>query len=88
MTHSAIPRAITVNASGTLLNNQVEGFGSLAGSGAVITNNTLEVGFDNTSTTFSGSSAATWAAGFFGKAGTGIMTITQPQTYLGRHTCQ
>lgn len=74
---------ITVNSNGTLLNNQVEGFGSLAGAGNVITNGTLEVGFDNTSTTFSGAVSGNVTGGFFGKAGTGIMTITQPLTYTG-----
>ena len=74
---------ITVNAEGTLLNNQVEGFGSLAGPGNVITNSTLEVGFDNTSTTYSGVVSGNVSGGFFGKAGSGTMTITQPQTYAG-----
>ncbi len=74
---------VTVNGGGTLLNNQVEGFGSLAGSGQVITNNTFEVGFDNTSTTFSGTISGNVGGGFFGKAGTGTMTITQPLTYAG-----
>ena len=75
---------ITVNSAGTLRNNQVEGFGSLAGSGNVITSNTFEVGFDNTSTTYSGVISGTVGGGFVGKAGTGIMTITQPQTYTGQ----
>ena len=75
---------VTVNSGGTLFNNQVEGFGSLEGSGSVITSSTLEVGFDNSSTTFSGVISSAGSSGFVGKAGTGVMTITQPQTYVQR----
>ncbi len=75
---------ITVNNGATLLNNQVEGFGSLAGLGSVVTNNTFEVGFDNSSTTYSGVISGNVGGGFVGKAGSGTMTITQPQTYTGQ----
>jgi len=74
---------ITVNSGATLLNNQLEFFGSLAGAGSVVTNNTFAFGFDNTSPTYSGVISGNVGGGYVGKNGSGSMTITQPQTYLG-----
>ncbi|MDC0935471.1 autotransporter-associated beta strand repeat-containing protein [Pirellulales bacterium] len=71
---------VTVNSPGTFQVNNPDDIGGLAGSGSVVLNQTLRVGHDNLSTTFSGviSGSAT-----FGKRGTGIVTLSGSNTYTG-----
>ena len=83
--------ALTLNGSTTALNlsGTSTTFGSLAGSGTVFNSggaNTLTVGFDNTSTTFSGQLSrfndATLNATGLQKIGTGVMTMTGVQLFV------
>ncbi len=81
---NAVPAAsaVTVNSGGTFdLNGRNGSIGSLAGSGTVNLNvNTLTVGNDNTSTTFSGIIAN---AGSLTKIGSGTLTLAGKNTYTG-----
>ncbi|HSI52307.1 MAG TPA: DUF4347 domain-containing protein [Ideonella sp.] len=75
--------AVTVS-NGTLSLTTSETIGSLAGSASVALGaNTLTVGGDNTSTTFSGVIDGT---GGLTKAGTGTLTLSGANTYLGATT--
>ncbi len=81
--------AYTLDAGTTLnLNGQVTTLGSLAGSGTVFNSggaNTLSVGFNNTSTTFSGQLSryndAVLNAVALQKIGTGVMTMASAQNF-------
>ena len=77
--------AVTVYGGSTLdLNNFPETIGSLAGSGSVNTLfATLTVGGNNLDTTFAGTLGGSGAVTLV-KQGTGALTLTAPQTYLGR----
>ena len=73
---------VTVNASGVFnLNGIGEFFGSLSGNGNVINvTSALFIGWDNTSTTFSGVISG---SGGFQKKGLGTLTLAGPNSYLG-----
>lgn len=77
--------AVTVNSSGLLrLSTFSESIGSLAGSGHVDSaGGTLDAGFDNTSTTFSGVISG---SGGFAKDGNGTLTLSGTNTYTGSTT--
>ena len=81
---NAVPAAsaVTVNSGcGFSLNGRNGSIGSLAGSGTVSLNvNTLTVGNDNTSTTFSGIIQDT---GSLTKTGSGTLTLAATNTYSG-----
>ena len=70
--------------SGFNLNNHSETIGSLAGTGIVATASaTLTVGGNNLSTTFNGTISGSGAVTLV-KQGSGALTLTGLQTYLGR----
>ena len=71
---------VTTNFSGFLFLNSPTDLGGLAGSGTIVLNQPLNVGFDNASTTYSGSISG--AAGF-GKRGTGTLTLSGANSYAG-----
>ncbi len=73
---------VTIASGATLdMNGSDEGFGGLAGAGSVLLGGaTLNVGFGNQTTTFSGVISGN---GNFGKFGTGTLTLTGNNTYNG-----
>jgi autotransporter-associated beta strand protein len=78
----AIPNNSAVTVTGTLTSSSVNTvlLASLSGSGTVNVNSVLTVGFDNSSTTFSGTYAGT---GIFNKQGSGTFTLSGANTYTG-----
>jgi len=77
---------VSVSGGATFSITQTEGIDSLSGSGSVTiaSGQLLEIGLDNSSSTFSGIISGT--NGRFGKAGTGVLTLTNSNTYSGATT--
>ena len=71
---------VTVDPLGTFLVNNAENIGGLDGSGSVVLNENLSVGFDDVPRTFAG---AISGSGDFGKDGTSTLTLTGSNTYSG-----
>ena len=86
--NGAVPTgsALTVNGSALFMTSST--IGSLAGGGNVFMNgdNTLDVGGDNTSTTFSGVYQNSGGAAALTKTGTGTLTLSGFNTYTGATT--
>ena len=81
---------VTVNSPGNLRIFNNASLGSLAGSGNVLMQNingeTLTVGTDNASTTYSGELNDTLGTGNFVKTGTGELTLTNDDSFHGSTT--
>ena len=76
--------AVTINASGALdMANETDVVGALSGSGSVLmqTSSALTVNNDNSTSTFSGSIGG--AGGTFIKGGTGMLTLTGNNPFMG-----
>lgn len=86
--NGAVPTgsALTVNGSALFMTSST--IGSLASGGKVFMNgnNTLTVGGDNTSTTFSGVYQDSGGAAALTKTGTGALTLSGANTYTGATT--
>ena len=65
---------------GVFLVNDIEDIGGLSGSGSVVLNAALNVGFDNAQTMVSGVISGT---GALGKRGAGTLTLSNNNTYTG-----
>jgi autotransporter-associated beta strand protein len=86
--NGAIPTGSALTVNGSVLFGESSTIGSLAGGGSVFMNgnNTLIVGGDNTSTTFSGVYQDSGGAAALTKTGTGTLILTGNNTYTGGTT--
>ena len=86
--NGAIPTGSALTVNGSALFNAGSTIGSLAGGGNVFMNgnNTLTVGGDNTSTTFSGVYQDSGGSAALTKTGSGTFTLSGANTYSGGTT--
>ena len=86
--NGAVPTGSALTINGSALFQTSSTIGSLAGPGNVFMNgnNTLTVGGDNTSTTFSGVYQDSGGAAALVKTGTGTLTLSGVNTYTGATT--
>ena len=86
--NGAIPTGSALTVNGSALFQAASTIGSLAGGGNVFMNgsNTLTVGGDNTSTTFSGVYQNSGGAAALTKTGGGTLTLSGANTYTGATT--
>jgi autotransporter-associated beta strand protein len=86
--NGAVPTGSALTVNGSALFQAASTIGSLAGAGAVFMhgNNTLTVGGDDTSTTFSGVYQDSGGSAALTKTGTGTLTLSGTNTYTGATT--